>query len=135
MLTTSRIISEAPKLWHHLNGIINVYKPSGVSMKQVQNTIISNLCRGKTKFNFFSFVYCQTSNVSDLNEMKVRPMRDRVCIEAVASDSHYLVKQEPNLADNVLVVGERYQPIDFKSLCSIHLGKFTSGILSKPTEW
>lgn len=48
MLTTSRVISEAPQLWRHLNnGIINVYKPAGVSQRQVQTRIIANLCRGK----------------------------------------------------------------------------------------
>lgn len=48
MLTTSRVILEAPQLWRHLNnGIINVYKPAGVSQRQVQTRIIANLCRGE----------------------------------------------------------------------------------------
>lgn len=46
MLTTKKIIFEAPKVWRHLNGIINIYKPAGLSMKQVQSSVISNICRG-----------------------------------------------------------------------------------------
>lgn len=47
MLTKKTIISEAPKLWKHLNGIINIYKPAGLTMKQVQNMVVSNICRGE----------------------------------------------------------------------------------------
>lgn len=39
-------ISEAPKAWNYLNGVINVYKPAGVSVNQVRSTIKANLCRG-----------------------------------------------------------------------------------------
>lgn len=65
--------------------------------------------------------------------MNVRPPREIVKIEAV-SDSKYIVKQEQSFADNVLIVGERYQPVDIRSICSIHLGKFTSGVTSKCSE-
>lgn len=59
--------------------------------------------------------------------MNVRPPREIVTIEA-ASDNQYLVKQESSLADDVLVVGERYQPVDISSISSLHLGKFSSGV-------
>lgn len=62
--------------------------------------------------------------------MTVRAPRERVCIEAVPGSNKYVVKQEQNLADHVLVVGERYQPCDFKSQTSLHLGRFTSGLMS-----
>lgn len=68
-------------------------------------------------------------NILDLNQMKVRPPREIVKIEAATHDNKYIVKQEPSLADNVLVVGERYQPVDIRSICSTHLGKFTSGVM------
>lgn len=71
----------------------------------------------------------------DLNDMEVRPPKEVVRIEAIpsgaAEESKYIVKQEQSFADNILVVGERYQPVDFKSVCSLHLGKFSSGVLSK----
>lgn len=66
--------------------------------------------------------------------MEVRPPKEVVRIEAVssgASEERYIVKQEQSFADNILVVGERYQPVDFKSVCSLHLGRFSSGVLSK----
>lgn len=72
-----------------------------------------------------------------MNQMKVRPPREIVKIEAQpnfsssdeSSDVTYVVKQEQSLADNVLVVGERYQPVDFKSAFSCYLGRFTSGVM------
>lgn len=52
MLSTIKsIITEAPTFWRHLDGIINIYKPAGVSMKQVQTAIITNLCRGEVLQN------------------------------------------------------------------------------------
>lgn len=52
-----------------------------------------------------------------------------VKIEAAHDDGSFVVKTETNLADHVLVVGERYQHGDFKSAVSCHLGKFTSGVM------
>lgn len=66
--------------------------------------------------------------------MKVRPTRDRVLIEADPGAGKYVVKQEPNWADHVMVSGARYQPTDVKSIVSNHLGKFTSGIMSNLNE-
>lgn len=63
--------------------------------------------------------------------MKVRPPRERISIEADGSEGNYVVKQKMDLADHVLVVGERYQPVDFKSISSLFMGKFTSGIMRK----
>lgn len=47
MTTTKKLITDAAIAARHLNGLINVYKPSGVSVKQVQNTVTYNLCRGE----------------------------------------------------------------------------------------
>lgn len=71
--------------------------------------------------------------------MEVRPPKQIVKIEEIRDDqaynsaeqSRYVVKQEQSLADHVLVVGKRYQPADFKSNYSCHLGKFSSGVLGK----
>ena len=65
--------------------------------------------------------------------MEVRPPKQIVKIEEIAdsqtSETKYVVKQEESLADNILVVGQRYQPEDFKSICSCHLGRFSSGVI------
>lgn len=70
-----------------------------------------------------------------MNNLKVRPPKQIVKIEEMHdelnNETKYVVKQEENLADHVRVVGQRYQPVDFKSLCSCHLGKFSSGVLGK----
>lgn len=72
--------------------------------------------------------------VVGLNELEVRPPREVVKIEAAPDAQSFFVKQEPDIADHVLVVGERYQMVDIKSICSRHLGKFSSGVLSKTTN-
>lgn len=68
-----------------------------------------------------------------MNQMNVRPPNDIIKIEAQpnfdGTDVNYVVKQEQNLADSVLVVGERYQPVDFKSTASCLLGRFSSGVM------
>lgn len=68
-----------------------------------------------------------------MNQMKVRPPREIVTIEEKPNydrnEVTYVVKQEQSLADNVLVVGERYQPVDLKSTFSCYLGRFTSGVM------
>ncbi|CRK97808.1 CLUMA_CG011184, isoform A [Clunio marinus] len=112
MTSVVKTIKEAPRLWNFLNGIVNVYKPSGISVEFAKKTLISNICR-------------------DLNNMKGRPQRNRISIEGPHNSSKFIVKSEPNIADHVLVVGERYQMVDFKSVASLPLGKFTSGVLSK----
>jgi tRNA U55 pseudouridine synthase TruB len=104
--------NDAARVWQFLNGIINVYKPAGVSVRQVRSTIISNLCR-------------------DLNQLKVREPRDLVRIEGIQADDEtkYIVKREPNYADNLLVVGERYQNEDVRCGVTTPLGIFSSGVM------
>lgn len=43
-------VFDAATLFKHLNGILNVYKPAGMKAKQVRNAILSNICKGKDKF-------------------------------------------------------------------------------------
>lgn len=66
---------------------------------------------------------------TDLNELKVREPRKRVVIEPTKDFSNYLVKTETDLADHVLVVGDRYQPQDITMHNASYLGKFTSGVM------
>lgn len=56
MLTTKIVTNEAPRLWNCLNGIISVYKPTGVSMNRVQSAIVSAMCRGELLTFFKVFV-------------------------------------------------------------------------------
>lgn len=73
----------------------------------------------------------------DLNQMEVRPPREIVKIESVSDEGdeeRYVVKTEPDPADNILVVGERYQPQDISSVTSCHLGKFSSGVVGEHTH-
>lgn len=73
-------------------------------------------------------------NILDLNQMEVRPPRELVRIEAIPNENNeemYMVKTESDFADSTLVVGERYQPGDISSVCSCHLGKFSSGVMSE----
>lgn len=70
--------------------------------------------------------------ILDLNAMKVRPPK-RLQIDAGDGSGRSLVRTEPDLADHVLVVGDRYQPQDFKATPAIRLGSFTSGVLRELT--
>lgn len=71
----------------------------------------------------------------DLNELEVRPQREIVKIEADPSSEKFLVTQQKDLADNVLVVGERYQLSDIRSSTSCALGKFSCGVLGWFIDW
>lgn len=61
--------------------------------------------------------------------MKVREPRKRVVIEPTLDLSNYIVKTETDLADHVLVVGDRYQPDDIRMHNASYLGRFTSGVM------
>lgn len=69
--------------------------------------------------------------LADFNELKVREPKKRVVIEPTSDFSNYLVKTETDLADHVLVVGDRYQPQDIIMQNASYLGKFTSGVMGK----
>ncbi|XP_055611826.1 pseudouridylate synthase TRUB2, mitochondrial [Uranotaenia lowii] len=112
-------VKDAPTVWKYLNGVVNIYKPSGLTVHQIRHTIIGNLCR-------------------DLNDLEVRPSLQRVTIEPTpaiktegVSDttSRYIVKRTEDLSDNVLVCGPRYQTEDVKIRMSANHGRLTSGVL------
>lgn len=63
----------------------------------------------------------------DLNEMEVRQPEPIIKIEP-DDNGNFVVKQERNYADDILVVGPRYQNKDVRCGCSNFLGKFTSGV-------
>lgn len=46
-------ITNASVVWNYLNGVVNVYKPAGLTVGQVRRSIIGNLCRGNNNINFF----------------------------------------------------------------------------------
>lgn len=53
--TTWKLVCDAQKVWPHLNGIMCIYKPSGLTVNQTRLTIISNLCRGKNTNRITNF--------------------------------------------------------------------------------
>ncbi|XP_066993412.1 pseudouridylate synthase TRUB2, mitochondrial [Anabrus simplex] len=102
------LISEAPVAWRLLNGVICVYKPSGVSSYDLRKTLIGNIA-------------------SDLCDLKCRPPTDYVSIQET-SGAGYEVSTVPSYADHPLVVGPRYQPKDVRCAWATYLGKHTSGV-------
>uniref|UniRef100_A0A182SX58 Pseudouridine synthase II N-terminal domain-containing protein n=1 Tax=Anopheles maculatus TaxID=74869 RepID=A0A182SX58_9DIPT len=104
-----KLVKDAPTVWNYLNGLVNIYKPAGITVQQVQNTIIHNICR-------------------DLNQLEVRPSLQRVVINNAAHDSKLNVTKVEDLSDNVLVTGPRYQPDDIKCRFSANHGRFSSGV-------
>ncbi|CAG9575340.1 unnamed protein product [Danaus chrysippus] len=102
-------IKDAALAYKTLNGIICVYKPSCVSVRQVQNTILTHLCR-------------------DLNSLPDRQLEKRVEIIG-ATNEPMQVKMVPNYADHPLACGPRYIKEDFRCSWATHLGLFSSGVL------
>ncbi|XP_052868626.1 pseudouridylate synthase TRUB2, mitochondrial [Anopheles cruzii] len=103
-----KLVKDAPTVWNFLHGVINLYKPAGVTTHQVRNTVINNLCR-------------------ELNQLDVRPALQRIAIED-GFKSQLVVRKVEDLSDNVLVAGPRYHPEDLKCRFCANHGKFTSGV-------
>uniref|UniRef100_A0A2S2R3T4 Putative tRNA pseudouridine synthase 2 n=1 Tax=Sipha flava TaxID=143950 RepID=A0A2S2R3T4_9HEMI len=101
-------LSNSEKAFKLLNGIVCLYKPAGVSLKGCRHSLLLKLCQ-------------------DLNSMDVRPPENRVIISGDTTKS-LEVKLEPSYADNVLVVGPRYQSKDLKCIWTTHLGMRVSGV-------
>lgn len=106
--TQLKTVTRSPVIWNCLNGIINVFKPAGISVNHVKASILGNLCK-------------------DLNGLKTRPPRDRVVISETANDG-YELEVDTDWSDHTLAVGERHQIADF-SYSSTHLSRATSGVL------
>jgi len=67
-----------------------------------------------------------------LNALGVRPPENRVVITGDTTKD-LQVKVEPSFADNVLVVGPRYQSEDIKCIWTTHLGMRVSGVCGMAT--
>lgn len=65
--------------------------------------------------------------ITELNLCGVRPPENRVVISGDTT-KELNVKVESSYADNVLVVGPRYQTQDIKCIWTTHLGKRVSGV-------
>ncbi|CAK1599270.1 unnamed protein product [Parnassius mnemosyne] len=102
-------LRDAALAYKTLNGIVCIYKPPGVPVRRVQQTIITNLCR-------------------DLNALPDRPQEKRIEIVG-ATNAPMTVKLVPNYADDPLICGPRYIQDDFRCSWATHLGLFTSGVL------
>ncbi|CAG9772958.1 unnamed protein product [Ceutorhynchus assimilis] len=103
------LVPEAPAVWNALKGLICIYKPAEVPVKKLRNIFIHKMCQ-------------------ELNNLKVRPPSGYVDIQGDPS-KQLTVLVRPNLADNPLVVGPRYQEQDLPVSWSNYLGYNTSGVL------
>ncbi|XP_050525373.1 pseudouridylate synthase TRUB2, mitochondrial [Daktulosphaira vitifoliae] len=97
------------KAFKLLNGVVCLYKPSGVSLRSCRHNLLLKLCK-------------------DLNSLEVRPPEDRVVITGDTT-KELKVNIEPSYADNILVVGPRYQSEDFKCIWATHLASRISGVI------
>ncbi|CAF4838119.1 unnamed protein product [Pieris macdunnoughi] len=102
-------ISDAASAFKTLNGIICVYKPPCVPVRQIKHVIVTNLCK-------------------DLNNLPDRPLEQRVEILGETNKTME-VRIVPNYADDPLACGPRYIHDDFRCNWATHLGLFSSGIL------
>ncbi|XP_041973681.1 mitochondrial mRNA pseudouridine synthase Trub2 [Aricia agestis] len=102
-------LKNAAKAFKNLNGLICVYKPPAVPIRQVKNIISTHLCR-------------------DLNNLPDRPLEKRVVIEGPTNEP-MTVKLDTNYADHPLACGPRYTQDDFRISWATNLGLFSSGVL------
>lgn len=99
----------ATQAWENLNGIVMVHKISGEPYSQLRHSIRVKLCK-------------------ELNEMKVRPPRPIVKFTGDPNTKLH-VNIASSYADNVLVVGPRYQFEDIKITTASMLGTDSSGLM------
>ncbi|RWS06582.1 putative tRNA pseudouridine synthase 2-like protein [Dinothrombium tinctorium] len=103
-------IRYAPHAFRLMNGVFCVYKPSDIGMKKLQPLIREKL-------------------VNELNEMDVRPPKERVVIEGSFKDEKFSAKLVPSYSDLPAVVGPRYLPKDLTIFFSNYCSWRFSGVL------
>ncbi|CAD7012956.1 mitochondrial mRNA pseudouridine synthase Trub2 [Ceratitis capitata] len=106
-------VYDAPTVFRHLNGIMNIYKPAGMKVKHVKNAVLHNIAK-------------------DLNEMKVRePRKLHTPLLEPGGDANPLLRKinSIDLADHILATGPRYQISDIRCALVAGLGIHTSGVL------
>lgn len=101
--------NDARVVWKMLNGLFVIYKPANIPLLVSRQTISQNLC-------------------ADLNKMKVRPPNPYVLIEG-ETNKQLTVSVRQSYADDILVVGPRYQVSDIKINYANHIQHHTSGIV------
>lgn len=72
--------------------------------------------------------------VVDLNSLNVRAPENRIVISGDTT-KELKVQVQPSYADNVLVVGPRYQTGDIKCIWTTYLGKRVSGVCSMVSDY
>ncbi|KAK8750043.1 hypothetical protein OTU49_015209 [Cherax quadricarinatus] len=108
MANLARLVQYGPEAWNLLQGVFCVYKPADMTVGYLRKVIISNMCR-------------------DLNLLDPRPATLHMAIEGSVGDK-LVITQRENFADNSLVLGPRYQAVDFKLSSALHLHKNISGV-------
>ncbi|VVC35893.1 Pseudouridine synthase, catalytic domain,Pseudouridine synthase II, N-terminal [Cinara cedri] len=101
-------LSISEKAFNLLNGVVCLYKPAGVPLKGCRHSLLLKLCQ-------------------DLNASGVRSPEKRVFISGDTT-KQLRIKVKPSYADDVLVVGPRFQSEDFKCIWTTHLGMRVSGV-------
>lgn len=100
----------APDIFKALNGILLVYKPPGLGIKQ-------------------SLALLKHRIAEQLNDYEPRPISKRLMIAGDVEEEKSVI-EVPNLSDHPLVVGPRYQPWDVKMrMVEPWLGKKSSGLI------
>nr|CAG4652036.1 EOG090X0AGI [Triops cancriformis] len=104
-LTTVRTVKEA---WNLLNGLVCVYKPTGVSVHHARNMMIDKLCQ---------VISVLKINIQDPNASQLESL------------SEFSVTTTPNLAYHPLVNGPPIQHQDIRVSWANRLSRFSSGVL------
>lgn len=133
-LRKSLITTSARKVWHHLNGIINVYKPAGVSTGRVKQMIRTHICDGKYCMLHFdcyfiqSFIHSFNCVELDLNSMDPDDT-PRVVINYENEKYSVTTVKDSALLDKT--IGPRYIQKEVRCNSANYHGLNTSGVLGK----
>ena len=121
-------IKYAPYAFQLLNGCFCVYKPQIWGFDRLRKVILNKLATGKSDCKLMELkllMFC----ILDLNQLDVRPPKEKVFIEGSVSDSQLTIETKPSYCDHPLVVGPRYQPQDFSFSLVNHPGYFATGLV------
>lgn len=78
---------------------------------------------------FFIYFLLIFADLNQLNSRSPGKLVKVLGIQTPDKDTKFIVNKETNYADNVLVVGKKYQNRDIKCGSINNLGKFSSGVL------
>lgn len=128
-------VSDPTIIFKYLNGIVNVYKPSNFSVKQVKSALLHNVCKG-------IYFVCSVgqfaieiffADLNELDEQQRELKQQQILLESGGAADPILRKiHSLGIADQLpSATGAKYEIEDIRCAPVASLGFHTSGVLCK----